>query len=79
MSAALQRATRNALTLRWWASCSLGFRLAAREGYARAYGIPLCELGNLDTFSQDEDVVAYLALAYANTLDAFAQDCATLS
>ncbi len=74
MSAALQRASRNAVILRWWAACESGFRRAARALYVAHLGVPDCELGTMDEWVQDPDTLDYLATHYAHTLQAFADD-----
>ncbi len=74
MNAALERASRNARVLLWWADCEPGFQRAVRLLYAAFLGCPLCELGELDTFARDPDVLTYLSTHYANTIAGWEED-----
>ncbi len=71
---ALERASRNARTLLWWADCEPGFRRAARALYAQSLGCPDWELGDEDDFARDPDVLDHLSTHYANTIAGWEDD-----
>ncbi len=65
---------RDATILAWWAACSDGFKVAVRALYAQALGCSLHELCDLNTFAQDSDVLDWMAMNYAHTIDGWVED-----
>ncbi len=70
----IHTALRNQTILAWWADTQPGFRLACRAQYATALGCADCELGTMDEFARDADVIDWLATTYANTIAAHQED-----
>ena len=70
----LSRALRNVSIIRWWANCSPEMRAQIRREYAARLGCDPIELGDNDTFIQDEDVLAWVWTAYPNTVAAWEDD-----
>lgn len=71
---AIATALRNASVLAWWSATQPGFRTSARAQFVATMGWPDCELGTMDEWAQDPDVIDWLAATCADTLAAFADD-----
>ncbi len=70
----ISTALRNQTALRWWAACSPEFHYQVRRDYARFLGCHDSELGTMDEFAQDADVLVWLWATYPNVLAAWEDD-----
>ncbi len=70
----LDTALRNATLLSWWGACDAAFKVSVEYAYAAHLGCHVSEVGDRDTFSQDADVLNWLAITYPHTIEAYVND-----
>lgn len=68
------RALRNATILGWLRDCHPEFIAEIRSNYSHFMRIPPCELGDYSDFTQDADVLEWIAANYKATIKAWETD-----